>query len=60
MVLVVSLVRYAVVAEGHVADGHIEEAVRKDGAFKAVDLDVRFLIKLPGDPARQVVQLHAV
>ena len=60
VVFVVPLVRHAVIAEGHVAYGDIEEAVWERRVFKAVDLDVCFLVELLGDPAGQVVQLHAV
>ena len=60
VVFVIPLVRHAVIAEGHVADGHIEEAIGEHGVLKPVDLDVGVLIQLLCDPAGQVVQLHAV
>ena len=47
-------------AERHIADGYIEKVIREDGLLIALHRDTAFLIKLSGDAARQIVQLHAV
>ena len=59
-ILIVPLIRNAVVAEGHIADGQVEEIVRVVRILEAFDLDIRILIELPGDAAGDGVKLHAV
>ena len=47
-------------AEGDIADGNIKKVIREGGFLIALHRDTAFLIKLSGDAARQIVQLHAV
>ena len=47
-------------AEGNIADGNIEEIVREGGFLIALHRNTAFLIKLAGDAAGEIVQLHAV
>ncbi|OPX89817.1 MAG: hypothetical protein A4E54_00803 [Pelotomaculum sp. PtaB.Bin117] len=60
LVLVVLFICYAIAAERHVAHGQVEKAVGQIGFLKALHRDISLLIKLPGDPPRDAVQLHAV
>ena len=53
-------IRDPVGPERNVPDGRVEEVVRKAGPFVAIDGDVRLLIELAGDTARDIVQLDAV
>ena len=46
--------------EGHVPDGRIEEVVRETSSFVAVYGDIRLLIELAGDAARDAVQLDPI
>ena len=59
-ILIVSLIRNAIVAKGHIADGQVEEVIRIVCILEAFDLDIRILIELPGDAAGDGVKLHAV
>ena len=47
-------------AEGDIANGNIEEIVREGGFLIALHCNTAFLIKLAGDAAREIIQLHAV
>ncbi|CDB29334.1 unknown [Firmicutes bacterium CAG:137] len=60
VIFVVLPVRHLEVAEGDVADGHIEEAVRHLHPFKARHGDTAVLIELSRDPSADAVNLHAV
>ena len=60
VVLVVPLIRYAVVAKGHVADSEVKEAVGQIGILISLHGNVGVPIELPGDPACDGVQLYAV
>jgi len=60
MILFIPLVRKTVIAEWHVADRKIEEAVGQIRVLKPLNLDVRALIELLGDAPGQTVQLNAV
>ena len=46
--------------EGNIADGNIEKVIREGGFLIALHRNTAFLVKLAGDAARQIVQLHAV
>ena len=57
---VIALVRHMELAEGNIADGNIEEIVREGGFLIALHRNTAFLIKLAGDAAGEIVQLHAI
>ena len=57
---VIPLIRHMKLAEGDIADGNIEKVIREGGFFIALHRNTAFLIKLAGDAAREIVQLHAV
>ena len=47
-------------AEGNIADSNIKKVIREGGFFIALHRDTAALIKLAGDAAREIVQLHAI
>ena len=57
---VIPLIRHTKLAERHIADGNIEKVIREGGFLIALHCNTAFLVKLAGDAARQIVQLHAV
>jgi len=57
---VIAFIRYMKLAEGDIANGNIEEIVREGGFLIALHCNTAFLIKLAGDAAREIIQLHAV
>ena len=57
---VVTLIRYTVIAEGNIANGNIEEAVRKRGCFISLYGDVGVLIELLCNTSCNAVEFHAV
>ena len=57
---VIAFIRYMELAEGNISDGNIEEIVREGGFLIALHRNTAFLIKLAGDAAREIVQLHAI
>ena len=59
-VLIVSLIRNAVIAEGHITYGNIEEAIGQCGSFISLYGDICVLIKLLCNAPRNAVQLYAV
>ena len=60
MVFVVSLIRHAIVAERHVANGEVKEAVGQGGILIPLHGDVGVLIKLLRYPARDGIKLNAI
>ena len=60
MLLVISGVCHLVIAKRHVAHRQVKGIVRETHPFKAVYRDVGLGIKLPGDPAGDRIQFHAV
>lgn len=60
VVAVVIAVRHAVAAERNIPYNDVELIVRECRILEALDLHVRLRIQLRRDPAREVVQLHAV
>ena len=59
-VLVVTLVRYAIIAKGNIANGNIEEAVGKRGCFISLYGDVGVLIELLCNAPCDAIEFHAV
>ena len=59
MQLVIGPVTHREIAKGNIAHGTVEKAVRQVRFFKASDLDSCFLVKLPGHPPGQFIQLDA-
>ena len=59
-VLVVTLIRYTVIAEGNIANSNIEETVGKRGCFISLYGDVGVLIELLCNTSCDAVELHAV
>ena len=57
---VIAFVRHMELAEGNIADGNIKKVIREGGFLIALHRDTAFLIKLSGDAAREIIQLHAV
>ena len=57
---VIAFVRHMKLAEGNIADGNIKKVIREGGFLIALHRNIAFLIKLSGDAAREIVQLHAV
>ena len=57
---VIAFIRYMELAEGNIADGNIKKVIREGGFFIALHRDTAALIKLAGDAAREIVQLHAI
>ena len=57
---VIAFVRHMELAEGDIADGNIKKVIRESGFLIALHRNTAFLIKLAGDAAREIVQLHAV
>ena len=57
---VIAFVRHMELTEGNISDGNIEEIVREGGFLIALHRNTAFLIKLAGDAAREIVQLHAI
>ena len=47
-------------AERHIADGYIEKVIQEGGLLIALHRNTAFLIKLAGDAAGEIVQLHAI
>ena len=60
MVFVVSLIRHAIVAERHVANGEVKEAVGQGGILIPLHGDVGVLIELLRYPARDGIKLNAI
>ena len=60
IVLVVLLVQNLERPKGHVANGHIKEAVRQIGLFKSLYRNAVLLVQLLGNAPGNAVQLHAV
>ncbi len=60
MVFVVLFVPNLEISKGHVADGHIKEAVRYLDLFKPIHSDTAVLIELLGNTPGDGVDLHAV
>ena len=58
--LVVALVLHFKLPERHIADHSVEKVIRKIRALKALDLDIRLLVKHPGNAPAYFVQFHAV
>ena len=59
-VLVVTLIRYTVIAEGNIANSNIEETVGKRDCFISLYNDVGVLIELLCNSACEAVEFHAV
>ena len=59
-VLVVLLVRHFERPKGHVANGHIKEAVRQIGFFKSLYRNAVLLVQLLGNAPGNAVQFHTV
>ena len=59
-VLVVTLIRYTVIAEGNIANSNIEETVGKRGCFISLYNDVGVLIELLCNTSCDAVEFHAV
>ena len=57
---VIAFVRHMELAEGDIADGNIEKVIREGSFLIALHRNTAFLIKLAGDAAREIVQLHAI
>ena len=57
---VIPLIRHTKLAERHIADGNIEKVIREGSFLIALHCNTAFLIKLAGDAAREIVQLHAI
>ena len=57
---VIPLIRHTKLAERHIADGNIEKVIREGSLLIALHCNTAFLIKLAGDAAGEIVQLHAV
>ena len=57
---VIAFVRYMELAEGNIADSNIEKVIREGSFLIALHRNTAFLIKLSGDAAREIVQLHTV
>ena len=47
-------------AEGDITDGNIKKVIRESGFLIALHRNTAFLIKLAGDAAGEIVQLHAI
>ena len=60
IVLVVFLIQNLERPKGHIANGHIKEAVRQVGFLKALDRNAVFLVELLGNAPGNTVQLHTV
>ena len=60
IVAVIPLVQHFVIAKGYIANGTVKETVRELHRLKALDGDLVFLVELPGNPAGNAVQLHAI
>ena len=60
VVLIISLIRNAVIAEGYVTYGNIEEAIGQCGFFISLYGNICALIKLLCNAPRNAVQLYAV
>ena len=60
MLLIVLLIRNRIIAERHVADSHIEEAVGEISFLKALNGYLRVLIKLLRYPSGQWIEFHTV
>ena len=60
MMLVVFLVQYLKVTERHIADCHVEKAVRHLHLLKAINGNATVLIELLRDPAADGVNFHTV
>ena len=60
VVLIIALVQHLEVTKGHIADGHIKEAVGHLHLFKAGDGNGAVLIKLLGNAPGDGIQLHTV
>ena len=57
---VIAFIRYMELSKGDIADGNIKKVIREGGFLIALHRDTAFLIKLSGDAAREIIQLHAV
>ena len=57
---VIAFVRHMELAEGNISDGNIKKVIREGGFLIALHHNTVFLIKLAGDAAGEVVQLHAI
>ena len=60
IVAVIPLVQHFVIAKGYIANRTVKETVRELHCLKALDGDLVFLVQLPGNPAGNAVQLHAI
>ena len=60
VIFVISLVQHLEIAEGHIADCHVKEAVGHLHLFKAVHHNAAVLIELLGDPAGYAVYLNPI
>ena len=57
---VIAFICYMKLAEGDIANGNIKKVIREGSLLIALHRNTAFLIKLAGDAAREIVQLHAV
>ena len=57
---VIAFVRHMKLAEGNISDGNIKKVIRESGFLIALHRNTAFLIKLAGNAAGEVVQLHAI
>ena len=60
VVFIVPLVQYLEIPKGHIADGHIKEAVGHLHLFKAIHGNAAVLIELLCDPPADGVDFHTV
>ena len=60
IVAVISLIQHLVIAKGYIANRTVKETVRELHCLKALDGNLVFLVQLPGNPAGNAVQLHAI
>ena len=57
---VIAFIRYMELSKGDIADGNIKKVIREGGFLIALHRNTAFLIKLAGDAAGEIVQLHAI
>ena len=57
---IVSAVIYPKISKRHIAKHHIKVVIWELCFLKALDGDIRFLVKLLCNPARQRIYFHAV